>query len=167
MVNFYDCFVIEDCTNNDATVQDVVSKYYTVRNNIINPIWKLKLFNQDWNWLQVYTNQNSTSTRHLQNSKFNNDRITQNQVKFMKHVSGCICHDVIIRNSNGNVNFLFFSTEHINHIRKVAGVDHIGIGADFNGVSKYVLHSCTLLNWPNSLVEPWPAVSSWIGRGWR
>ena len=29
-----------------------------------------------------------------------------------------------------------FSAEHINHIRKVVGVDHIGIGADFNGVSK-------------------------------
>merc|ERR1712062_752044 len=28
------------------------------------------------------------------------------------------------------------SAEHINHIRKVVGVDHIGIGADFNGVSK-------------------------------
>ena len=34
-------------------------------------------------------------------------------------------------------NLLFF-VEHINHIRKVAGVDHIGIGGDFNGVSKYV-----------------------------
>ena len=28
--------------------------------------------------------------------------------------------------------------DHINHIREVAGVDHIGIGADFNGVTKYV-----------------------------
>ena len=26
MVNFYDCFVIPDCTNNRATVDDVVSK---------------------------------------------------------------------------------------------------------------------------------------------
>jgi len=50
MVNFYDCFVIEDCNAKNATVQDVV--------------------------------------------------------------------------------------DHINHIREVAGVDHIGIGADFNGVSK-------------------------------
>eukprot|EP00093_Oithona_nana_P014265 14265.XXX_825187_822227_1 [CDS] Oithona nana genome sequencing. len=50
MVNFYDCFVIEDCNNFNANVQDVV--------------------------------------------------------------------------------------KHINHIRKVVGVDHIGIGADFNGVSK-------------------------------
>ena len=26
MVNFYDCFVIEDCNNFNANVQDVVSK---------------------------------------------------------------------------------------------------------------------------------------------
>jgi len=50
MVNFYDCFVIEDCNTKNATVQDVV--------------------------------------------------------------------------------------DHINHIREIVGVDHIGIGADFNGVTK-------------------------------
>ncbi|KAK8397365.1 hypothetical protein O3P69_004822 [Scylla paramamosain] len=26
--------------------------------------------------------------------------------------------------------------EHINHIRKVAGIDHVGIGADFDGINK-------------------------------
>ena len=27
--------------------------------------------------------------------------------------------------------------EHINHIRKVAGVDCVGLGSDYNGVSEY------------------------------
>ena len=27
--------------------------------------------------------------------------------------------------------------KHINRIRKVAGVDHVGIGADYNGVNEY------------------------------
>lgn len=27
-------------------------------------------------------------------------------------------------------------TEHINHVRKVAGIDHVGIGADFDGINK-------------------------------
>ena len=26
---------------------------------------------------------------------------------------------------------------HINHIREVAGVDHVGIGADFCGITEY------------------------------
>ena len=34
------------------------------------------------------------------------------------------------------VSYIF--PEHINHIRQVAGVDHIGLGGDYNGVSKYV-----------------------------
>ena len=29
----------------------------------------------------------------------------------------------------------------MNHIRKVAGVDHIGIGSDYNGVNQWVLIS--------------------------
>ena len=33
--------------------------------------------------------------------------------------------------------FLTFA-DHVNHIREVAGVDHIGIGADFQGVTKYI-----------------------------
>lgn len=28
--------------------------------------------------------------------------------------------------------------EHIYHIRKVIGVDHIGVGGDFDGINKYV-----------------------------
>ena len=44
MVNFYDCFVIEDCDANSATVQDVVRKtsiqfsliYYILSNVAIN-----------------------------------------------------------------------------------------------------------------------------------
>lgn len=37
-----------------------------------------------------------------------------------------------------NESFHPFS-EHIKHIRKVAGIDHIGIGADFDGVNKWAL----------------------------
>jgi microsomal dipeptidase-like Zn-dependent dipeptidase len=29
------------------------------------------------------------------------------------------------------------NTEHMNHIRAVIGVDHIGIGSDFDGIDKY------------------------------
>ena len=28
--------------------------------------------------------------------------------------------------------------DHIDHIRSVAGVDHIGIGADYDGIDRYV-----------------------------
>ena len=38
--------------------------------------------------------------------------------------------------------------DHMNHIRNVAGVDHIGIGSDFNGVKRCVCH---LFPVPNSL----------------
>ena len=31
--------------------------------------------------------------------------------------------------------YIFIFTDHINHVRKVAGVDHVGIGADFCGVN--------------------------------
>ena len=27
---------------------------------------------------------------------------------------------------------------HINHIRKIAGVDHVGLGAGYDGISRYV-----------------------------
>ena len=72
MVNFYDCFVIEDCNTKNATVQDVVGKNFQ--------FWKL-------------------FSAFLQ----------------------CIS---------------FKLSDHINHIREIVGVDHIGIGADFNGVTK-------------------------------
>ena len=74
MVNFYDCFVIEDCNAKNATVQDVVGK--TVK------------------FCQVF------------------------------------CSLSLLRP------FSLTFADHINHIREVAGVDHIGIGADFNGVTK-------------------------------
>jgi len=35
-----------------------------------------------------------------------------------------------------DVCLLFPSTEHINHIRDIAGVNHVGIGADFDGINK-------------------------------
>ena len=76
MVNFYDCFVIEDCNTRNATVQDVVGK--TVK------------------FCQVF------------------------------------CSFSLLWP------FSLTFADHINHIREVAGVDHIGIGADFNGVTKYV-----------------------------
>ncbi len=77
MVNFYDCFVIEDCNTKNATVQDVVGK----------------------------------------------------TVKFLPSFLQFFFH---------YRPFSLTFADHINHIRKVAGVDHIGIGADFQGVSKYV-----------------------------
>ena len=76
MVNFYDCFVIEDCNSRNATVQDVVGK--TVK------------------FCQVF------------------------------------CSFSLLWP------FSLTFADHINHIRKVAGVDHIGIGADFQGVTKYI-----------------------------
>ena len=27
--------------------------------------------------------------------------------------------------------------DHMDHIRNIAGVDHIGIGADYNGITEY------------------------------
>ena len=76
MVNFYDCFVIEDCNARNATVQDVVGK--TVK------------------FCQVF------------------------------------CSFSLLWP------FSLTFADHINHIREVAGVDHIGIGADFQGVTKYI-----------------------------
>ena len=34
--------------------------------------------------------------------------------------------------------FVWIFSEHINHIRKIAGVDHIGLGGDFNGITRWV-----------------------------
>ena len=45
-------------------------------------------------------------------------------------------NQVILLHSSRSRQSKISSAEHINHIRKVVGVDHIGIGADFNGVSK-------------------------------
>ncbi|XP_050696729.1 dipeptidase 1-like [Eriocheir sinensis] len=38
-------------------------------------------------------------------------------------------------NCNGTANVTHVAN-HINHIRKVAGIDHVGIGADFDGINK-------------------------------
>ena len=90
MVNFYDCFVIEDCNAKNATVQDVVGK--TVK------------------FCQVF------------------------------------CSLSLLRP------FSLTFADHINHIREVAGVDHIGIGADFNGVTKYVLFFSLLMYRTRALI---------------
>lgn len=31
--------------------------------------------------------------------------------------------------------FLIYVTAHINHVRKIAGVDHVGIGAGYDGIN--------------------------------
>jgi membrane dipeptidase len=33
---------------------------------------------------------------------------------------------------------MFYFAAHINHIRTVAGVDHVGIGSDYDGVDRSV-----------------------------
>ena len=40
--------------------------------------------------------------------------------------------------------------EHIYHIRNLIGVDHIGVGGDFDGINKYV----KIILWP-STEEPY------------
>ena len=34
-----------------------------------------------------------------------------------------------------NIKIIFFVTAHINHVRKVAGIDHVGIGAGYDGIN--------------------------------
>ncbi len=50
--------------------------------------------------------------------------------------------------------------DHIDHIRKVAGVDHVGIGADFDGIAFKVDGLEDVSRYPNLLVEL-------ARRGWR
>ena len=33
-------------------------------------------------------------------------------------------------------NYVFLTSDHIEHIKLVTGVDHVGIGSDFDGVGK-------------------------------
>ena len=75
MVNFYSCFLREDC---NATIQDLAGM-----------LWK-------WIWVRI---------------------------------------DILV----DHCVFLspFFTQDHINHIRIVAGVDSVGIGSDYNGVSQF------------------------------
>ncbi len=35
--------------------------------------------------------------------------------------------------------FLFYHSAHINHIRNIAGIESVGLGADYDGISMYVL----------------------------
>lgn len=50
--------------------------------------------------------------------------------------------------------------EHIYYIRNLIGVDHIGVGGDFDGINKYVrfAHETSTLSYH---------VSSWVTRGVR
>ncbi len=45
------------------------------------------------------------------------------------------------------------AADHIDHIRKVAGIDHIGIGGDFDGVDSYPLGLETVASYPNLFAE--------------
>lgn len=38
---------------------------------------------------------------------------------------------------------MFFFVEHINYLREVAGIDHIGIGSGFDGIDRYMLTTKT------------------------
>ena len=49
--------------------------------------------------------------------------------------------------------------DHFDHIRKVAGVDHIGIGADFDGNDKWPVGLTDVSTYPNLFAEL-------IRRGW-
>ena len=39
----------------------------------------------------------------------------------------------------------FCASDHMDHIRNIAGVDHIGIGADYNGITEYIF-KCVSFN---------------------
>jgi membrane dipeptidase len=43
--------------------------------------------------------------------------------------------------------------DHIDHIRKVAGIDHIGIGGDFDGISDVVVGLEDVSTYPNLFAE--------------
>jgi membrane dipeptidase len=43
--------------------------------------------------------------------------------------------------------------DHIDHIRKVAGIDHIGIGSDFDGITQVVLDLDDVSKYPNLTAE--------------
>ena len=43
--------------------------------------------------------------------------------------------------------------DHIDHIRKVAGIDHIGIGSDFDGITQVVLNLDDVSKYPNLTAE--------------
>jgi membrane dipeptidase len=43
--------------------------------------------------------------------------------------------------------------DHIDHIRKVAGIDHIGLGSDFDGITQKVQDLDDVSKYPNLIVE--------------
>jgi microsomal dipeptidase-like Zn-dependent dipeptidase len=40
-----------------------------------------------------------------------------------------------------NYFFMYHSIDHINRVKIDIGIDHVGIGADFDGVSEYLINS--------------------------
>ncbi|MDA1307664.1 MAG: membrane dipeptidase, partial [Acidobacteria bacterium] len=43
--------------------------------------------------------------------------------------------------------------DHIDHIRTVAGIDHIGIGGDFDGITQVVMGLEDVSTYPDLIVE--------------
>ena len=43
--------------------------------------------------------------------------------------------------------------DHIDHIRKVAGIDHIGLGGDFDGITQVVLGLEDVSTYPDLIAE--------------
>ncbi|MCR4373888.1 MAG: dipeptidase, partial [Acidobacteria bacterium] len=43
--------------------------------------------------------------------------------------------------------------DHIDHIRKVAGIDHVGLGGDFDGITQVVLGLEDVATYPDLLTE--------------
>jgi membrane dipeptidase len=50
--------------------------------------------------------------------------------------------------------------DHIEHIRTVAGVDHVGLGSDFDGISSVPLGLENVSKFPDLVAEL-------LGRGWK
>jgi len=48
------------------------------------------------------------------------------------------CEFVIMVNKYDYDYHLWNFSDHIDHIRSVSGIDHIGIGSDFDGIPKWV-----------------------------
>ena len=45
------------------------------------------------------------------------------------------------------------AADHVDHIRKVAGIDHIGLGGDFDGIDSVVLGLEDVGTYPNLTAE--------------
>ena len=42
--------------------------------------------------------------------------------------------------SSLSYNLSFIYSAHINHVRNIAGIDSVGLGADYDGIDTYVFH---------------------------